>query len=90
MPNEKEQLQGPPLPTGMGHKNNKSVRNTPRGFAAMDPAQHRLITSQGGKASHASGKGHQFTPEEARIAGRKGGKATGKRQPPSEASESAS
>jgi general stress protein YciG len=44
-----------------------------RGFAAMDPSQQRAIASKGGKAAHAVGRAHQFTPEEARSAGRKGG-----------------
>jgi general stress protein YciG len=39
----------------------------------MNPEQQRRIAREGGKASHASGRGHRFTPEEARIAGRKGG-----------------
>jgi len=82
MSDEKKPLQSPSLPTGMGRKSNKPVRSAPRGFAAMDPARQRLIASQGGKASHQSGKGHQFTPAEARAAGRKGGKALGKRQKP--------
>jgi len=47
-----------------------------RGFAAMDPEQQRRIASEGGKASHASGRGHRFTAEEARAAGRKGGMAS--------------
>ncbi|TGE06500.1 KGG domain-containing protein [Hymenobacter fodinae] len=47
-----------------------------RGFAAMDPAQQRRIASEGGRASHQSGRGHRFTPEEARAAGRKGGQAS--------------
>jgi len=46
-----------------------------KGFAAMDPAKVREISSRGGKAAHAQGKAHQFTTEEAREAGRKGGKA---------------
>jgi general stress protein YciG len=41
----------------------------------MDPAQQKRIASEGGKASHASGRGHRFTSEEARAAGRKGGMA---------------
>jgi len=85
MPDEKKQPKGPSLPTGMGHKRNKPVRSAPRGFAAMDPAQRKLIASQGGKASHASGRGHCFTPEEARVAGRKGGQVIGKRRPLGEA-----
>jgi len=52
-----------------------------RGFAAMDPEQQRRIASEGGKASHQSGRGHRFTSEEARAAGRKGGQATRRPQP---------
>ncbi|UYZ58965.1 KGG domain-containing protein [Hymenobacter latericus] len=48
-----------------------------RGFASMDPEQQRRIASEGGKASHASGRGHEWTSEEARAAGRKGGQASG-------------
>jgi general stress protein YciG len=47
-----------------------------RGFAAMDPTQQRRIASEGGRASHESGRGHRFTSEEAREAGRKGGQAS--------------
>ena len=44
-----------------------------RGFAAMSPDTQRRIASEGGKASHASGRGHRFSADEARDAGRKGG-----------------
>lgn len=45
-----------------------------RGFAAMDPEKLREISSKGGKASHASGRGHEFASgAEAQAAGRKGG-----------------
>ncbi len=44
-----------------------------RGFASMDDAKKREIASKGGKAAHQKGTAHQFTPEEAREAGRKGG-----------------
>lgn len=54
----------------------KTVTKRPRGFAAMDPATQRRIASEGGRASHQSGRGHRFTSEEARAAGRKGGQAT--------------
>lgn len=47
----------------------------PRGFAAMDPEKRREISSKGGKAAHVAGTAHQFTKEEAEIAGRKGGMA---------------
>lgn len=46
-----------------------------RGFAGMDPQQQREIASEGGRAAHASGHAHEFTSEEARAAGRKGGEA---------------
>ncbi|UOQ77848.1 hypothetical protein MUN84_04110 [Hymenobacter sp. 5516J-16] len=52
------------------------VLKRPRGFAAMDPATQRRIASEGGRASHQSGRGHRFTSEEARAAGRKGGQAS--------------
>ncbi len=45
-----------------------------KGFAAMTPEQRRAIASLGGKAAHAQGTAHQFTTEEAKIAGSKGGK----------------
>ncbi len=44
-----------------------------RGFASMDPAKQREIASKGGRAAHAKGTAHEFTSEEARAAGRKGG-----------------
>ena len=44
-----------------------------RGFASMDEEKQREIASKGGKASHEKGTGHEFTPEEAREAGKKGG-----------------
>ncbi len=47
----------------------------PRGFAAMDRNRVSEIASKGGKAAHAAGTAHQFTSDEARAAGRKGGVA---------------
>jgi general stress protein YciG len=44
-----------------------------RGFASMDTGKQREIASKGGKAAHAQGRAHEFTPDEARVAGRKGG-----------------
>ncbi|SHK66789.1 KGG domain-containing protein [Hymenobacter psychrotolerans] len=58
-----------------------AAANTParptsrRGFASMDPETQRRIASEGGKASHESGRGHRWTSEEARQAGRKGGQS---------------
>jgi general stress protein YciG len=51
-------------------------RKTPRGFAAMDPQAQRAIAAKGGRAAHQKGTAHEFTSEEARIAGRKGGEAS--------------
>ena len=50
-------------------------RKRPRGFAAMDAEKQRQIASKGGKVAHERGHAHEFTPEEAREAGRKGGMA---------------
>lgn len=49
-----------------------------RGFAAMDPAKQREIASMGGRAAHEKGTAHEFTSEEARHAGRRGGLAVGR------------
>lgn len=47
-----------------------------RGFASMDQAKQREISSKGGKAAHESGRAHQFDSEQARAAGKKGGSAS--------------
>lgn len=47
-----------------------------RGFADMDQEQRKLISSKGGKAAHAAGTAHEFTKEQASIAGKKGGLAS--------------
>ncbi|HEY9672955.1 MAG TPA: KGG domain-containing protein [Waterburya sp.] len=44
-----------------------------RGFASMDEEKQKEIASKGGKAAHEKGTAHEFTTEEAREAGRKGG-----------------
>ena len=46
-----------------------------RGFAAMDRERVKAIASKGGRAAHAAGTAHQFSREEARVAGKKGGMA---------------
>ena len=57
-----------------------------RGFASMDRSKQREIASKGGKAAHQKGTAHEWTSEEAREAGRKGGMASHRRkqeqQPP--------
>jgi len=47
-----------------------------RGFGSMDPNEVRELARRGGVAAHRAGKAHEFTSEEARAAGRKGGLAT--------------
>ena len=44
-----------------------------RGFAAMDAEKQREIASKGGRAAHEKGTAHEFSADEARDAGRKGG-----------------
>jgi uncharacterized protein len=39
----------------------------------MDADKQRAIASKGGIAAHEAGAAHEFTPEEARKAGAKGG-----------------
>jgi uncharacterized protein len=46
-----------------------------RGFASMDASKQREIASKGGRAAHSKGTAHEFTSDEARVAGRKGGEA---------------
>jgi len=43
-----------------------------RGLASMSFAKRSRISSLGGKAGHAAGTAHEFTPGEAREAGQKG------------------
>jgi uncharacterized protein len=48
-------------------------RRERRGFASMSPEKQREIASKGGRAAHQKGTAHEWTSEEARSAGRKGG-----------------
>lgn len=50
---------------------NTNTRN--RGFASMAAEKQREIARKGGRAAHEKGKAHEFTTDEARMAGRKGG-----------------
>ena len=62
-----------------------------RGFASMERGKQRQIASKGGKAAHKKGAAHEWTREEAQIAGRKGGLARHRKMQnaPDLASESA-
>ena len=46
-----------------------------RGFALLDRARRRQLASKGGKAAHAKGVAHEWSSEQAQLAGRKGGLA---------------
>jgi general stress protein YciG len=46
-----------------------------RGFAAMDPERQKEIARHGGQTAQRLGRAHTYTPEEARVAGKKGGLA---------------
>ncbi len=50
------------------HNNTKQMR----GLAAMSPERRKEIASKGGRTSQARGTAHQWTPEEASEAGKKG------------------
>lgn len=51
-----------------------------RGFASMDRHKQREIASKGGKAAHEKGTAHEWSSDEARAAGRKGGMASHRRR----------
>jgi len=69
---------------GLGQRTNgggnanpaEQPRKRGRCFASMDPARVSEIASMGGKAAHQQGVAHEWTPEEARRAGRKGGQSS--------------
>lgn len=52
----------------------RTGRNKP-GFGGMDPDVRKVIAAEGAMAAKATGKQHRFTKEEAKAAGRKGGRA---------------
>ena len=51
-----------------------------RGFASMNRTKQREIARLGGRAAHMKGTAHEWTSEEAREAGRKGGMASQRRK----------
>lgn len=65
---------------GQEEKGKSRISN--RGFASMSPEQQRQIASKGGQAAHRKGVAHEWTSEEARAAGRKGGQASKKGNKP--------
>ena len=55
---------------------NSEQRKERRGFASMSPEKQREIASKGGRAAHEKGTAHEWTADEARQAGRKGGQVS--------------
>jgi general stress protein YciG len=67
---------------GSTNNNNPNMNmKSRRGFASMDPVKQREIASKGGRAAHEKGTAHEWTGEEAKEAGRKGGAASHRRVP---------
>ncbi len=62
-----------PAKTAKGPEALAAKPERPRGFAAMAPDLQRAIASKGGRIAHERGTAHEFTSEEARRAGKKGG-----------------
>ena len=53
-----------------------SAQKERRGFASMSAEKQREIASKGGRAAHEKGTAHEWTADEARSAGRKGGQVS--------------
>ena len=73
----------PPQPDQKGPyvvQGRRRVMNTERkerrGFASMSPEKQREIASKGGRAAHEKGTAHEWTADEARSAGRRGGQVS--------------
>jgi general stress protein YciG len=59
-----------------GRTVNTAEHKERRGFASMSPEKQREIASKGGRAAHEKGTAHEWTADEARSAGRKGGQVS--------------
>src|SRR6266496_963916 len=64
------------LPIGGATVNMNANRKERRGFASLSPEKQREIASKGGRAAHEKGTAHEWTADEARTAGRKGGQVS--------------
>jgi hypothetical protein len=69
------QITPPQSEVSSSRETENNSKKSHRGFASMDPAKQKEIASKGGRAAHEKGTAHQFSPVEAREAGRKGGGA---------------
>jgi len=56
------------------------VTNQRRGFASMDREKRHAIAVKGGIAAHAHGTAHEWTCDEAREAGHRGGTESARRR----------
>jgi uncharacterized protein len=67
-------------PASVGRKWRRRVntgeRKERRGFASMSAEKQREIASKGGRAAHEKGTAHEWSADEARTAGRKGGQVS--------------
>ena len=61
-------------------ENRTETPKSRRGFAAMSPERQREIARIGGRAAHEQGVAHQWSKEEAKAAGQKGGRAAGSKR----------
>ena len=60
---------------GQGRNSRGGNGRSNRGFASMDREKQRQIASKGGRAAHEKGTAHEWSSDEAREAGRRGGEA---------------
>ena len=58
---------------------NEAQKKSVRGFAAMDAEKQREIARKGGRAAHEQGVAHEWSSQEAREAGKKGGQSRGRK-----------
>ena len=71
--NNQQHVSGREGNSGRSESDDRGRRNSNRGFAAMDPEKQKEIASEGGRAAHRQGVAHEWSSDEARAAGRKGG-----------------
>ena len=62
----------------MNNNTNGTPKKSIRGFAAMDQEKQKEIARKGGRAAHEQGVAHEWSSQEAREAGKKGGQARGR------------
>jgi uncharacterized protein len=60
--------------------NEEEPKTSRRGFGGMTPERRSEIGRLGGKAAHAKGSAHEFTADEAKAAGQKGGAAKARKR----------